>query len=163
MPSAPQRLGRALAFLFNWQFLLYAPCLLASGYIGFANYAAYLYPPLGSSVLLHDAVALGIGVVTIAAALSANRRVVAARNDTRGCGDTHGGAGRARRTFACEFRASLPPRAVRSAWARGFSPASAPRSTSRSTTTSATRTRRCLATRSCGRSARFPWQSCSPC
>src|SRR5579872_6619586 len=29
-------LGRALAFLFNWQFLLYAPCLLASGYIGFA-------------------------------------------------------------------------------------------------------------------------------
>ena len=61
----PQRLGRALAFLFNWQFLLYAPCLLASGYIGFANYAAYLYPPLGSSVLLHDAVALGIGVVTI--------------------------------------------------------------------------------------------------
>ena len=33
-------LGRALAFLFNWQFLLYAPCLLASGYIGFANYAA---------------------------------------------------------------------------------------------------------------------------
>ncbi|HEU5480168.1 MAG TPA: amino acid permease, partial [Candidatus Tumulicola sp.] len=24
--------GRALAFLFNWQFLLYAPCLLASGY-----------------------------------------------------------------------------------------------------------------------------------
>ncbi|MGA8325628.1 MAG: amino acid permease [Candidatus Cybelea sp.] len=61
----PQRLGRALAFLFNWQFLLYAPCLLASGYIGFANYAAYLYPPLGSSVLLHDGVALGIGVVTI--------------------------------------------------------------------------------------------------
>ena len=41
-----QRLGRALAFLFNWQFLLYAPCLLASGYIGFVNYAAYFYPPL---------------------------------------------------------------------------------------------------------------------
>ena len=39
-----------LAFLFNWQFLLYAPCLLASGYIGFANYAAFFYPPLGSSV-----------------------------------------------------------------------------------------------------------------
>ena len=41
-----ERLGRALAFLFNWQFLLYAPCLLASGYIGFVNYAAYFYPPL---------------------------------------------------------------------------------------------------------------------
>ncbi len=62
----PERLGRALAFLFNWQFLLYAPCLLASGYIGFANYAAYLYPPLGSNVLAHDAVAAGIGVLTMA-------------------------------------------------------------------------------------------------
>jgi amino acid transporter len=58
-------LGRALAFLFNWQFLLYAPCLLASGYIGFANYAAYLYPPIAGSVAAHDAVALGIGVVTL--------------------------------------------------------------------------------------------------
>ncbi len=62
----PQRLGKALAFLFNWQFLLYAPCLLASGYIGFANYAAYLYPPLGTNAFEHDALALGIGVVTIA-------------------------------------------------------------------------------------------------
>ncbi len=61
----PQRLGRALAFLFNWQFLLYAPCLLASGYIGFANYAAYLYPPLAGRAA-HDAVAIAIGVVTIA-------------------------------------------------------------------------------------------------
>ena len=42
--------GKALAFLFNWQFLLAAPCLLASGYIGFANYAAYFYPALGSNV-----------------------------------------------------------------------------------------------------------------
>ncbi|HXO17044.1 MAG TPA: APC family permease, partial [Candidatus Dormibacteraeota bacterium] len=58
-------LGRALAFLFNWQFLLYAPCLLASGYIGFANYAAYLYPDLGSNLAAHDALAVGIGIVTI--------------------------------------------------------------------------------------------------
>ncbi len=62
----PDRLGRALAFLFNWQFLLYAPCLLASGYVGFANYAAYLYPQLGASAPAHDAVAIGAGVVTIA-------------------------------------------------------------------------------------------------
>src|SRR5580700_6102684 len=61
----PQRLGKALAFLFNWQFLLYAPCLLASGYIGFANYAAYLYPPLGTNVVAHDAAAIGIGIITI--------------------------------------------------------------------------------------------------
>ncbi|MGP8100125.1 MAG: amino acid permease [Candidatus Cybelea sp.] len=57
-------LGRALAFLFNWQFLLYAPCLLASGYIGFANYAAYLYPPL-TNAALHDLAAIAIGGVTI--------------------------------------------------------------------------------------------------
>jgi amino acid transporter len=60
-----QRLGRALAFLFNWQFLLYAPCLLASGYIGFANYAAYLYPSLGSNRLAHDAAAIAIGLLTM--------------------------------------------------------------------------------------------------
>jgi|HubBroStandDraft_4_1064222.scaffolds.fasta_scaffold00022_30 amino acid transporter len=61
----PRGLGRALAFLFNWQFLLAAPCLLASGYIGFANYAAYLDPAVGSNVVLHDAVAVGIGIVTL--------------------------------------------------------------------------------------------------
>ena len=59
-----ESLGRALAFLFNWQFLLYAPCLLASGYIGFANYAAYLYPPLANGAA-HDLVAIAIGCVTI--------------------------------------------------------------------------------------------------
>ncbi len=59
------RLGRALAFLFNWQFLLYAPCLLASGYIGFADYAAYFAPSLASWWLLHLC-ALCVGVVTIA-------------------------------------------------------------------------------------------------
>ncbi|MGB6522198.1 MAG: amino acid permease [Candidatus Cybelea sp.] len=59
-----ERLGRALAFLFNWQFLLYAPCLLASGYIGFANYAAYFYPPLMGTVP-HDVAAIGIGCVTM--------------------------------------------------------------------------------------------------
>ncbi len=62
----PHRLGKALAFLFNWQFLLYAPCLLASGYIGFANYAAYLYPPLAGNVVAHDAAAVGIGALTLA-------------------------------------------------------------------------------------------------
>jgi amino acid transporter len=62
----PQRTGKLLAFLFNWQFLLYAPCLLASGYIGFANYAAYLYPPLGTNAAAHAAIAVGVGIVTIA-------------------------------------------------------------------------------------------------
>ena len=61
----PERLGKALAFLFNWQFLLAAPCLLASGYIGFTNYAAYLFPALGKNIGAHDAVAVTIGIVTI--------------------------------------------------------------------------------------------------
>jgi amino acid transporter len=61
-PNGP---GRALAFLFNWQFLLAAPCLLASGYIGFANYAAYLDPAIGANGLAHDAVAVAVGVLTL--------------------------------------------------------------------------------------------------
>ncbi len=68
-------LGRALAFLFNWQFLLYAPCLLASGYIGFANYAGYLFPIVGSNAFVHDAVAIGVGVVTIGALYRRTARV----------------------------------------------------------------------------------------
>ncbi len=60
-------LGRAAAFLFNWQFLLYAPLLLASGYIGFADYAAYLVPAIGASPMLHFAVCIACGVVCIAA------------------------------------------------------------------------------------------------
>ncbi|HMF29766.1 MAG TPA: amino acid permease, partial [Candidatus Cybelea sp.] len=61
----PERLGKALAFLFNWQFLLAAPCLLASGYIGFTNYAAYFFPALSTNIFAHDAVAVSIGIVTI--------------------------------------------------------------------------------------------------
>jgi amino acid transporter len=71
-----ERLGRLLAFLFNWQFLLYAPCLLASGYIGFADYATYLVPGLGSWWGMH-ACALGIGCVTIVLLLRRTSRVAA--------------------------------------------------------------------------------------
>ncbi|HEY5425890.1 MAG TPA: amino acid permease [Candidatus Tumulicola sp.] len=70
-------LGRALAFLFNWQFLLYAPCLLASGYIGFANYAAYLLPLAASNVAVHDAIAIGVGVLTIVALYRRTSQVAA--------------------------------------------------------------------------------------
>ncbi len=71
-----ERLGRVLAFLFNWQFLLYAPCLLASGYIGFADYATYLVPGLSSWWGMH-ACALGVGLVTIALLLRRTSRVAA--------------------------------------------------------------------------------------
>jgi amino acid transporter len=38
--------GRAMAFLFIWQFLLSGPLEIASGYIGFAQYARYLWPSM---------------------------------------------------------------------------------------------------------------------
>jgi len=57
--------GRMLAFLFNWQFVFYATLLIASGYIGFASYAAYLFPIVGESTFAHDALAVSMGVVTM--------------------------------------------------------------------------------------------------
>src|SRR6516165_4121520 len=41
-----QTFGRAMAFLFIWQFLLSGPLEIASGYIGFAQYARYLWPAM---------------------------------------------------------------------------------------------------------------------
>src|SRR5262249_22097976 len=40
------RLGRLLKFLFVWQFLFSAPLEVASGAIGLAQYAGYLWPGL---------------------------------------------------------------------------------------------------------------------
>ncbi|MBV8655483.1 MAG: amino acid permease, partial [Candidatus Eremiobacteraeota bacterium] len=57
--------GKMLAFLFNWQFVFYATLLIASGYIGFSSYAAYLFPAVGSSTLAHNALAVGMGIVTM--------------------------------------------------------------------------------------------------
>ncbi len=62
----PHGPGRFVAFLFVWQFLFWAPLILASGYIGFAQYAAYLVPAVSSPVATH-ALAAGVGVVTLAA------------------------------------------------------------------------------------------------
>src|SRR5512138_263592 len=44
-----QTLGRAMAFLFIWQFLLSGPLEIASGYIGFAQYAGFLWPGLSQN------------------------------------------------------------------------------------------------------------------
>ncbi len=62
----PQKWGRFFAFLFNWQFLLYAPCLLASGYIGFTQYAGYLFPQIAASWWLTHGIEAGVGLLTIA-------------------------------------------------------------------------------------------------
>lgn len=58
--------GRLAAFVFVWQFAFVVPLTLASGYIGFAQYAAYLVPAAGSPFAAH-AIAIGVGVVTLAA------------------------------------------------------------------------------------------------
>src|SRR5688572_10003078 len=41
-----ERFGRLMAFLFVWQFVLSGPLEIASAYIGFANYASYLWKGL---------------------------------------------------------------------------------------------------------------------
>lgn len=59
--------GRLLAFLFVWQTVFVAPLNQATGYIGFANYAGYLFPALASNPAAIKIVAIGVGVVTILA------------------------------------------------------------------------------------------------
>src|ERR1044072_6507982 len=58
--------GRMMAFLFIWQFILSGPLEIASGYIGFAQYAGYIWrglTPLGTILI---AVAVGsINVVLL--------------------------------------------------------------------------------------------------
>ncbi|MEO6912860.1 MAG: amino acid permease [Candidatus Baltobacteraceae bacterium] len=58
--------GRLFAFLFNWQFFFSAPLLLASGYIGFAQYAAYLRPALSAAPMLEPTLAATVGVAVLA-------------------------------------------------------------------------------------------------
>src|SRR6202521_4701249 len=40
----PGKWGRLMSFLFVWQTLIQAPLVIASGAIGFSQYASYLYP-----------------------------------------------------------------------------------------------------------------------
>ncbi|MDQ6826698.1 MAG: amino acid permease, partial [Candidatus Eremiobacteraeota bacterium] len=61
----PQSIGRLLAFMFNWQYLFFATLILASGYIGFANYAGYFLPLIAKSPLVHGLVAISVGLLTI--------------------------------------------------------------------------------------------------
>ncbi len=62
--------GRLMAFLFIWQFVLSGPLEIASGMIGFGNYAAYLFP--GLTMRGQQLVAAGIGVVARCAFEPAN-------------------------------------------------------------------------------------------
>src|SRR6476620_7962056 len=58
------RYGRLMAFLFVWQFVLSGPLEIASGYIGFAAYAGYIWKGLGRGGVL--ALITGVGLVNIA-------------------------------------------------------------------------------------------------
>lgn len=53
-------LGRWMAFLFIWQFILSGPLELASGYIGFARYLSYIWQGLGSNYYFWVAAAVGV-------------------------------------------------------------------------------------------------------
>ena len=51
----PQKLGRLISFLFIWQLSFSAPLSIASGCIGLAGYAAYLWPGLEREFVSHTA------------------------------------------------------------------------------------------------------------
>ena len=55
--------GRLMAFLFIWQFILSGPLEIASGYIGFDNYLAYIWPH--QDPLLRRGVTTALGCLTI--------------------------------------------------------------------------------------------------
>ncbi len=59
------RAGRLLAFLFVWQTIFVAPLNQATGYIGFANYAGYLFPKIAASPWALKSLAIAVGVVTL--------------------------------------------------------------------------------------------------
>jgi amino acid transporter len=60
-----ETLGRAMAFLFIWQFLLSGPLEIASGYIGFAQYARYLLPGLGEHQLRFLTAGVGLLIIVL--------------------------------------------------------------------------------------------------
>ena len=61
--------GRFLAFLFVWQLTFSAPLSMASGCIGFAQYAAYLWPALNDTLVAHDAAVVVPGLGRLAVGL----------------------------------------------------------------------------------------------
>src|SRR6185436_15221792 len=59
----PRSWGRLMAFLFIWQFVLSGPLEIASGMIGFGQYAAYIWPGLAAGG--HRLVAAAVGVLAV--------------------------------------------------------------------------------------------------
>jgi amino acid transporter len=53
-------LGRLMAFLFVWQFILSGPLEIASGYIGFSQYLGYIWPAATPRMLFGVAAVVGV-------------------------------------------------------------------------------------------------------
>ena len=60
----PARFGRLMGFLFVWQFILSGPLEIASGYIGFAQYAQYLWAGLTRTWVI--VLVTVVGIINIA-------------------------------------------------------------------------------------------------
>jgi amino acid transporter len=58
------RFGRLMGFLFVWQFVLSGPLEIASGYIGFAQYAGYIWKGLTRPETI--ALVTGVGILNVA-------------------------------------------------------------------------------------------------
>lgn len=48
----PNKAGRAVSFLFVWQYMLSGPLVIASGAVGLAQYASFLWPALRRTVFI---------------------------------------------------------------------------------------------------------------
>ncbi|HEU4997076.1 MAG TPA: APC family permease [Gemmatimonadaceae bacterium] len=59
-----ERLGQLMAFLFVWQFVLSGPLEIASGYIGFANYAGFVWKGMSRGEVV--ALVTVVGLVNVA-------------------------------------------------------------------------------------------------
>jgi amino acid transporter len=57
--------GRLMAFLFIWQFILSGPLEIASGYIGFARYAGYIWQGITRNESLLVVIAVGVINITL--------------------------------------------------------------------------------------------------
>ena len=60
-----EKVGRLMAFLFIWQFILSGPLEIASGYIGFARYSGYIWQGISPSGTLLVAVTVGVLNITL--------------------------------------------------------------------------------------------------
>src|SRR5436853_5129862 len=58
----PARLGKLMAFLFIWQLTFSAPLSIASGCIGLAQYAGFLFPSLTTTYLQTNLPFLNAGI-----------------------------------------------------------------------------------------------------